>query len=91
MIVSTGLCVPACLEAAEVLEQDGISAQVINIHTIKPIDETLLLREVKRCGKVITVEEHSVIGGLGSAEKVWLRCRRHQEGYSHLVEIGLIG
>ena len=66
-IVSTGLCVPACLDAARALERDGISAGVINIHTIKPIDEELLIQAAKRTGKVVTVEEHSVIVGLGSA------------------------
>ncbi len=64
-IVSTGLCVPACLDAARALERDGISAGVINIHTIKPIDEGLPEQQAaKRTGKVVTVEEHSVIGGL---------------------------
>lgn len=67
LIVSTGLCVPACLEAAETLQQEGIHAEVINIHTIKPIDEELLVQEAIKCRKVVTVEEHSVIGGLGSA------------------------
>lgn len=66
-IVTTGLCVPACLEAAEALSQEGISAGVINIHTIKPIDEELLIQEAGKTGKVVTVEEHSIIGGLGSA------------------------
>ena len=49
------------------MTRDGISAGVINIHTIKPIDEELLIQAAKRTGKVVTVEEHSVIGGLGSA------------------------
>lgn len=49
------------------LEADGISAEVINIHTIKPLDEELVLSSAKKTGKVVTVEEHSVIGGLGSA------------------------
>ena len=66
-IVSTGLCIPACLDAAQALEREGISAGVINIHTIKPIDKELLIQAAKRTGKVVTVEEHSVIGGLGSA------------------------
>ena len=66
-IISTGLCVPSCLEAAEALRKKGISAGVINIHTIKPIDQALLIREAKKTGKLVTVEEHSVIGGLGSA------------------------
>lgn len=66
-IVATGLMVSAALEAAEKLKEDGISAEVINIHTIKPIDEELILQTAKKTGKVVTVEEHSVIGGLGSA------------------------
>ena len=66
-IIATGLCVSEALGAAEKLAADGISAQVINIHTIKPLDEELVLASAKKTGKVVTVEEHSVIGGLGSA------------------------
>lgn len=66
-IVATGLEVCESLQAAEKLEADGISAQVINIHTIKPLDEELIVAAAKETGKVVTVEEHSVIGGLGSA------------------------
>ena len=66
-IAATGLCVAASLEAAEKLASEGIQAEVINIHTIKPLDEELIVRSAKKTGKVITVEEHSVIGGLGSA------------------------
>ncbi len=66
-IVATGLCVNSALEAAEKLAADGVSAEVINIHTIKPLDEELILASAKKTGKVVTVEEHSVIGGLGSA------------------------
>ncbi len=66
-LVATGLCVNSALEAAEKLAADGISAEVINIHTIKPLDEELVLASAKKTGKVVTVEEHSVIGGLGSA------------------------
>lgn len=66
-IVATGLCVNESLEAAKKLEADGISAQVINIHTIKPLDEELIINAAKKTNKVVTVEEHSVIGGLGSA------------------------
>lgn len=66
-IVATGLCVGAALDAAEKLAADGISAEVINIHTIKPLDEEIILNSVKKTGKVVTAEEHSVIGGLGSA------------------------
>ena len=66
-IIATGLCVSETLEAAKMLEADGISAKVINIHTIKPLDEELVVAAAKETGKVVTVEEHSVIGGLGSA------------------------
>ena len=66
-IIATGLPVANCLEAAEKLAADGIDAKVINIHTIKPIDEELIVAAAKETGKVFTVEEHSIIGGLGSA------------------------
>ena len=66
-IVATGLCVNSALEAAEKLAAEGISAEVINIHTIKPLDEEIILKSAKKTGKIVTAEEHSVIGGLGSA------------------------
>ena len=66
-IIATGLEVGESLEAAEKLAADGISAKVINIHTIKPLDEDLVVAAAQETGKVVTVEEHSVIGGLGSA------------------------
>lgn len=66
-IIATGLCVAAALEAAELLAAEGVDAKVINIHTIKPLDEDLVAAAAKETGKVVTVEEHSVIGGLGSA------------------------
>lgn len=66
-IVATGLCVSSALEAAEKLAADGIDAKIINIHTIKPLDEELIVAAAKETGKVVTVEEHSVIGGIGSA------------------------
>lgn len=66
-IAATGLPVASCLEAAELLAADGIQAKVINIHTIKPLDEELIVEAAKETGRVVTVEEHSVIGGLGSA------------------------
>ena len=66
-IVATGLCVSESLAAAQMLAADGIQAKVINIHTIKPLDEDLIVAAAKETGKVVTVEEHSVIGGLGSA------------------------
>ena len=66
-IIATGLPVANCLEAAEMLSADGVDAKVINIHTIKPLDEDLVVAAAQETGKVVTVEEHSVIGGLGSA------------------------
>lgn len=66
-IVATGLPVSNCLEAAEKLAADGISAEVINMHTIKPLDEEAVIKAAAKTGKIVTAEEHSVIGGLGSA------------------------
>ena len=66
-LIATGLEVAETIEAAEMLAADGIDAKVINIHTIKPIDEELIVAAAKETGKIVTIEEHSVIGGLGSA------------------------
>mgnify|MGYP003556877604 FL=1 len=66
-IFATGLEVNEALDAAKLLEADGINAEVINIHTLKPIDTELVAASAKKTGKVVTVEEHSIIGGLGSA------------------------
>ena len=66
-IIANGLEVSEALDAAEMLAADGIEAKVINMHTIKPLDEELVLAAAKECGKVVTAEEHSVIGGLGAA------------------------
>lgn len=66
-IIATGLMVSEALEAAKVLEGEGISARVINICTIKPLDTELIIKAAKECGKIITCEEHSIIGGLGEA------------------------
>lgn len=66
-IFATGLCVNESLQAAEMLAADGVDAEVINIHTIKPLDDELVLASAAKTGRVVTVEEHSVIGGLGSA------------------------
>ena len=66
-IVATGLCVASAVEAADKLAEEGIRAKVVNIHTIKPLDEDLIVACAKETGKILTVEEHSVIGGLGSA------------------------
>lgn len=66
-IVATGICVSEALEAAAMLQRDGLSVKVINIHTIKPLDEDLIVAAALETGRIVTVEEHSVIGGLGSA------------------------
>ena len=66
-IIATGIEVAYALEAAEMLAADGIEATVVNIHTIKPLDKELVVNVAKATGKVFTVEEHSIIGGLGSA------------------------
>lgn len=66
-VFACGVCVDSAMKAADMLAKDGISAEVVNIHTIKPIDEELILKSVSKTGKAVTVEEHSVIGGLGDA------------------------
>ena len=66
-IVACGLMVPVALQTAELLAQEGIGAAVVNMHTIKPIDRELVSTMARRCRGIVTVEEHSVIGGLGSA------------------------
>ena len=66
-IVACGLMVQAALEAAESLAAKGVSAEVIDMHTVKPLDEELLVASAKKTGRVVTCEEHSVIGGLGDA------------------------
>lgn len=66
-IVATGLCVSEALDAAKLLLEDGIDAEIINIHTIKPLDEKIIINSAKKTKRVVTVEEHSIIGGLGSA------------------------
>lgn len=66
-VVATGICVHAALEAADRLKADGIDAEVINICTIKPLDKELITASAKKTGRVVTAEEHSIIGGLGGA------------------------
>ncbi|MGE9881526.1 transketolase family protein [Blautia obeum] len=66
-IIASGLPVSESLAAAEKLAEDGISAEVINMHTIKPLDEEVVIAAASKTGKIVTVEEHSIIGGLGSA------------------------
>ena len=66
-LLCCGLMVEQCLKAAELLAAQGVSAAVVNLHTIKPLDEDLVLKYARKCAKVLTVEEHSIIGGLGDA------------------------
>lgn len=66
-IIATGLCVSESLKAAELLKEDGLDVRVVNMHTIKPLDEELVIRCAKETGKIYTVEEHSILGGLGAA------------------------
>ncbi len=66
-IIANGLMVAEAIEAEKMLKADGISAEIINIATIKPLDKELVVNSAKKTGKVITVEEHSIIGGLGEA------------------------
>jgi len=66
-IIATGLMVAEAIEAGKALAEQGIDARVINIHTIKPIDRDIIVKSARETGKIVTVEEHSVIGGLGSA------------------------
>ena len=84
-IVATGICVSEAMEAADRLNAEGISTKVINIHTIKPLDTELIIAAAKETGKVVTVEEHSVIGGLGSAV-----CDCLSENYPTNYELHLI-
>ena len=66
-VIATGLMVYEAIKAAEELKNDGISARVINIHTIKPLDKELVVKAAKETGLIVTAEEHSIIGGLGAA------------------------
>jgi transketolase len=66
-IIATGVCVDSAVKAAALLAEDGIDAEIINICTIKPLDNELIAASAKKTGKIVTVEEHSIIGGLGSA------------------------
>ncbi len=67
VLFACGIMVATAMECAERLKQEGIHAAVVNVHTIKPLDEQTVLEWANRCGKVVTIEEHSVIGGLGDA------------------------
>lgn len=84
-LIACGLELGEALQAAARLEEDGISARVINMHTIKPLDRDLLIRSAADCGRVVTVEEHSIIGGLGSAVAETLA----EEYPARLLRIGI--
>ena len=71
-IIATGLMVYEAVKAAEALKAEGIHARVINMATIKPLDEELVLKAAKECGRIITCEEHSIVGGLGEAVCAYL-------------------
>ena len=66
-IIATGLMVQEAIKAHDMLAQEGISARVINIHTVKPIDEDIITKAAKETGAIVTAEEHYIMGGLGSA------------------------
>lgn len=66
-VIANGLMVPEALKAKTMLEEEGISARVVNIHTIKPIDADIIIKAAKETGAIVTAEEHNIIGGLGSA------------------------
>ena len=66
-IIANGIMVPEAIDACEQLEKDGVSVYLINMPTIKPLDEALVLDAAKKCGRIVTVEEHNIIGGLGEA------------------------
>jgi transketolase len=83
-LIGTGQMVHACLEAAEALRKDGISAEVINMSTIKPLDTAALGKSVGRTGCVVTAEEHSIIGGLGSAVAEYIS----EEGFVPMTRVG---
>jgi len=75
-ILANGLMVDEALKAAELLAREGISARVVNMATVKPLDEELVLKAAEECGRIVTCEEHSVIGGLGEAVCSFLSERR---------------
>ena len=84
-IFATGIVVPEALEAAQMAEKDGVSVTVVNIHTIKPIDRDIIVEMAKKHKKLISVEEHSIIGGLGSAVSEVLT----DEYPSKLIRLGI--
>jgi transketolase len=90
-IIATGICVNMAVEAAKILEKQNIYARVINIHTIKPLDNDIILKAAAETGKIVTVEEHSIIGGLGSAvcEVLAENPAAHHSGFTAVKRIGI--
>lgn len=86
-LLSTGNILPSVLQAADELSKDGVSAQVVSFHTVKPLDEKLLSQVLSQFGVVVTVEEHSIIGGLGGAVAEWLSDRNPQK--ARFLRIGV--
>ena len=84
-LVSSGCILPEVIKAAAVLERQGVSSRVINIHTIKPLDKEIIIKAAKETDKIITIEDHSIIGGLGSAVAEVL-CENHP---TRLIRVGL--
>ena len=84
-IIATGLCVSEALAAADILAKEEIDAQIINIHTIKPIDEDIIVAAAEKTNRIFTVEEHSIIGGLGDAVAAVLSEKRP----TRLTKIGV--
>ena len=92
-IIGTGVCVDSVLQAEKMLAEEGINAQIVNIHTIKPIDEELITQCAIKTGKIVTVEEHSVIGGLGSVPGAIgsVRNLRFRRGADEVLQTGCTG
>lgn len=95
-LLATGTMLPVAMEAAQKLDREGLSAGVVSFHTVKPLDEALLADVFSRCSLVVTIEEHSVLGGLGGSvaewmtEQPWLRARLCRIGTADafLYEVG---
>lgn len=85
-LVACGIMVPEALECARILKEQGVSASVINMHTLKPLDTKVIAQYASICGKIVTMEEHSVIGGLGDAVG---SCLHEQGSLCRLLKIGI--
>ena len=92
-IIATGIMVSDAMEAAAELAEQGVEARVIDIHTIKPLDEDIIVKAAEETGRIVTAEEHSIIGGLGSAvaEVLSRRCPVHIEMVGQMDTFGESG